>query len=79
MNLLDIYKELNTEEKCHAFLEHMRWPEGVKCLGCNSARITRITACVNRCSMRYCVVSFLKAGMAIVFQSEGNCDERPAT
>jgi transposase-like protein len=44
MNLLDIYKELNTEEKCLTFLEHMRWPEGVKCLSCESSRITRITA-----------------------------------
>ena len=44
MNLLDVYKELNTEDKCHAFLEHMRWPDGVKCLSCESLRITRITA-----------------------------------
>jgi transposase-like protein len=44
MNLLDIYKELNTEAKCLTFLEHMRWPDGVKCLGCNSPKITRITA-----------------------------------
>jgi transposase-like protein len=44
MNLLDIYKELNTEDKCLSFLEHMRWPDGVKCLACESLRITRITA-----------------------------------
>jgi transposase-like protein len=44
MNLLDIYKELNTEEKCLAFLEHMRWPDGVKCVSCESLRISRITA-----------------------------------
>jgi transposase-like protein len=43
MNLLDIYKELNTEEKCLTFLEHMRWPDGVKCIACESPRITRIT------------------------------------
>jgi transposase-like protein len=43
MNLLDIYKELNTEEKCLTFLEHMRWPDGVKCVACESPRITRIT------------------------------------
>ena len=44
MNLLDVFKELNTEAKCLAFLEHMRWPDGVKCLACESQRITRITA-----------------------------------
>lgn len=44
MNLLDIHKELNTEAKCIAFLEHMRWPDGVKCLSCQSPRITPIIA-----------------------------------
>ena len=44
MNLLDIYKELNTEKKCLAFLEHMRWPGGVKCLSCESLRITRVVS-----------------------------------
>lgn len=44
MNLLDVYKELNTEDKCLAFLEHMRWPDGVKCLSCESSRLTRITS-----------------------------------
>ena len=43
MNLLDVYKELNTEAKCLAFLERMRWPDGVKCLACDSPRITCIT------------------------------------
>ena len=42
MNLLDVYKELNTEEKCLAFLEKMRWPKGVKCIACESTRIGRI-------------------------------------
>jgi transposase-like protein len=44
MNLLDVYKELNTEDKCLAFLEAMRWPAGVRCLACESPRIARITA-----------------------------------
>lgn len=42
MNLLDVYKELNTEEKCLTFLENMRWPKGVQCLACESTRITKI-------------------------------------
>ena len=44
MNLLDIYKELNTAAKCLAFLEHMRWPGGVKCVSCESERITALVA-----------------------------------
>jgi transposase-like protein len=43
MNLLDVHQELNTEAKCLAFLERMRWPDGVKCLACKSPRITPIT------------------------------------
>jgi transposase-like protein len=44
MKLLDVHKELNTEAKCLAFLEHMRWPNGVKCVSCDSQRITSIVA-----------------------------------
>jgi transposase-like protein len=44
MNLLDVYKELNTEAKCLGFLEHMRWPDGVKCLACDSPKVTSIVA-----------------------------------
>lgn len=44
MNLLDIHNELNTEEKCLTFLEHMRWPDGVKCLSCQSSKIGQITS-----------------------------------
>lgn len=44
MNLLDVHKELNTEAKCLAFLEHMRWPDGVKCLSCESSKISTFTA-----------------------------------
>jgi transposase-like protein len=44
MNVLDVYKELNTEGKCLTFLAHMHWPDGVECLSCKSLRITRITA-----------------------------------
>lgn len=44
MNLLDVHKELNTEAKCLAFLEHMRWPDGVKCLSCESRNVSTFTA-----------------------------------
>ena len=44
MNLLDVHQELNTEAKCLAFLERMRWPDGVKCLACNSPKITFLKA-----------------------------------
>ena len=28
VNLLDVSRELGTEQECFAFLERMRWPEG---------------------------------------------------
>ncbi len=42
MNLIDVTVELNTEEKCVAFLERMRWPDGViRCPLCGDKRITK--------------------------------------
>jgi transposase-like protein len=43
MNLIDVTRELSTEEECFSFLEKMRWPEGVRCAVCGNNRISRIT------------------------------------
>ena len=43
MNLIDIARELGTEEECFAFLEKQRWPNGVRCTVCGGERISRIT------------------------------------
>lgn len=43
MNLIDVARDLNTEEKCLAYLEAARWPGGVACIVCGSMRISRIT------------------------------------
>ena len=42
MNLVDIVKEFPTEQACRRFLERMRWPEGVRCLRCQSKKIRRL-------------------------------------
>ena len=42
MNLIDIGKELGTEQECFAFLERQRWPDGVRCATCGCNRISRI-------------------------------------
>ena len=44
MNLIDINKELNTEEKCLAWLEAQRWPDKVRCLVCGNDEIYRFSA-----------------------------------
>jgi transposase-like protein len=43
MNLIDVARELGTEEQCFAFLESQRWPDGVRCAVCGCDRISRVT------------------------------------
>jgi transposase-like protein len=43
MNLIDVNKAFDTDEKCLAFLEQMRWPDGVRCVTCGANRISKIT------------------------------------
>lgn len=40
-SLIEIQKELGTEDQCLGFLETLRWPEGVRCPRCESDRIKR--------------------------------------
>ena len=42
MNLIDVTRELGTEQDCFAFLERQRWPDGVHCAVCGCDRISRI-------------------------------------
>jgi Transposase zinc-ribbon domain len=42
MNLIQIARELGTEQECFAFLEKQRWPDGVRCAVCGFNRISRI-------------------------------------
>ena len=44
MNLIDVARELATDEQCLAFLENQRWPDGiVRCPTCGNDQISRIT------------------------------------
>ena len=42
-SLIAIQRELGTEEQCLKFLENVRWPEGVRCLKCESPRISKFS------------------------------------
>ncbi len=42
MNLIDVTKAFSTEEACLEFLEHLRWPAGVRCLKCDGDKLSRI-------------------------------------
>jgi len=42
MNLVELVQEFADEAKCRRYLEALRWPDGVKCLRCQSSKVYRI-------------------------------------
>jgi transposase-like protein len=43
MNLIDVTRELATDDQCYEFLEHMRWPDGTpRCPTCGNDKLSRI-------------------------------------
>ena len=44
IDLPTLITEYGSEEKCRAYLEELRWPDGVRCPRCGSDRISRIKA-----------------------------------
>lgn len=41
-SIIKLQEEFATDEQCLAFIEKMRWPEGVRCVTCGGDRISRI-------------------------------------
>ncbi len=42
VDLVKLFDQFGSEDKCHAFLEELRWPDGVECPRCGSDKISRI-------------------------------------
>lgn len=42
IDLMKLFEKFGTDEKCRTYLEKLRWPEGVKCIRCESPKISRI-------------------------------------
>lgn len=42
VDLIKLFDQFGSEDKCHAFLEELRWPDGVECPRCGSDKISRI-------------------------------------
>ena len=38
MNLIDVTQQFANDEQCLAYLEAMRWPDGVRCPVCGNKR-----------------------------------------
>ncbi|MGB0064827.1 MAG: IS1595 family transposase [Terracidiphilus sp.] len=43
MNLIDVTRQFKTDDDCLAYLESMRWPDGIRCPVCGCERISKIT------------------------------------
>jgi transposase-like protein len=60
MNLVKLVERFGSEDRCRAYLEVLRWPEGVRCPDCGSKSISRIktrnqydcNGCRNRFSVK---------------------------
>jgi transposase-like protein len=42
MNLCKMIEQFDSEEKCRAYIEMLRWPDGVICMRCQSKKIYRL-------------------------------------
>ncbi|MBA3301090.1 MAG: transposase, partial [Thermoleophilaceae bacterium] len=42
MNLPKLIEDFGSEERCFAYLEELRWPDGVVCPRCGGTTISRI-------------------------------------
>jgi transposase-like protein len=41
-DLVELIEQFGSEDKCHEYLEDLRWPDGVRCPRCDSEKISRI-------------------------------------
>lgn len=42
MNLVELIQQFNSESKCRAYIELLRWPDGIVCPHCQSKKIYRL-------------------------------------
>ncbi len=43
MNLIDVTKQFKSDDDCLAYMETMRWPDGIRCPVCGNNSISKIT------------------------------------
>ena len=43
MNLIDVTRSFQTDDECLAYLESMRWPDGIRCPVCGNDQVSKIT------------------------------------
>jgi len=48
MNLVKVIQEFKNDDDCRAYLEKIRWPDGVHCLRCNGKKISRMSVTQTR-------------------------------
>jgi transposase-like protein len=43
-SIFEVFEKFNSEEKCIAHYERMRWPKGLRCIRCQGERVSRLEA-----------------------------------
>lgn len=43
-SIIETKRDFGTEEQCLAYLEKMRWPEGVRCLKCGHDKVSKFAS-----------------------------------
>lgn len=44
VSLVDLIAQFSSEDKCRTYLEQLRWPNGIRCIRCESPKISRLKA-----------------------------------
>jgi transposase-like protein len=71
MNLIDVSEKFSTDDDCLAYLEAMRWPDGVRCPVCGCERISKITRKAGSKNKRTRIYQCLEATCKQQFSATG--------
>ncbi|HUA18541.1 MAG TPA: IS1595 family transposase [Bryobacteraceae bacterium] len=67
MTLVDVNSMFSTDDKCRELLKKLRWPNGVKCLRCDSANVFEVSSYKYEC--RKCAYQFTVTAQSIFHDS----------
>src|SRR5438105_10233847 len=42
MDLMKLFEQFGSDQKCRMYLERLRWPNGIRCIRCDSIKISMI-------------------------------------
>lgn len=69
MNLIDVTATFKTDDDCLAYMETMRWPDGIRCPVCGCNRISKITRKTASKNVRTRIYQCLEATCKVQFSA----------